>query len=358
MNESLHYNVYDLATFTINRNRGLRFFNLINLKFDAFKVKSVPRPDIVLNISPFAPASQGCYLVDHGYHVKENYLFCREAEGKAGWELEVSGVEEGNTVVNFWTRRNFSIESLINPDWLAQSFLLRIIEYKLAGRGSILLHAAAVSKDGKACLLGGRGGSHKTTLCMDFVRRGGYRCLSDDRVIVSGNKVYGFPLHQSLFDFMCGHLETEFAWTFFKKIGYLRLLLREKEANHPLPEPATAKLLILLEKGKKVLDEGFHCTKNDLVRVLACNNRLEDFTDLMSWGIRSGPFLKCFLAYAYVFPEYLNKYKEMVTGALQGFLIEIPAVRTSLPGTYRKDSFVTVKEIVENMLVDSTGGRH
>lgn len=66
----------------------------LNLEFSFFEVDAIGNPDIILNIGKFTPSNNDCYLIDHKYHIKENYLYCKDFSGKAKWEVEILGFEE------------------------------------------------------------------------------------------------------------------------------------------------------------------------------------------------------------------------------------------------------------------------
>ena len=101
MSQVLNYNIHDILKFQIVRSGKFDLGNLSNLRFSCFETAPVAKPDIVLNIGRFTPANENCYLVDYKYYIKDNYFYCRESEGKASWEVEIKGLEQGDTIINF-----------------------------------------------------------------------------------------------------------------------------------------------------------------------------------------------------------------------------------------------------------------
>ena len=126
-----NYNIHNIIKFRILRDSEYGLRDLINLKFSFFEVnEKIDNPDITLNIGKFVPSNEDCYLVDHKYHVKDDYFYCKDAEGKAEWEMEILGFRKEETIINF-NGKISGFQSFMNPDFLAQNLLLRIIEYKL-----------------------------------------------------------------------------------------------------------------------------------------------------------------------------------------------------------------------------------
>ena len=156
MVQTINYNLHDILKFKIIRDKGYGLRDLINLKFSFFEVDNVDNPDIILNIGKFTPSNENCYLVDHKYYIKENYFHCRDSEGKAEWEVEILGFEDEATIINF-NGRVKGFQSFMNPDFIAQNFLLRLIEYKLGIKGYLFAHSAGISKNEQAYVFAWKG---------------------------------------------------------------------------------------------------------------------------------------------------------------------------------------------------------
>ena len=73
-------------------------------------------------------------------------------------------------------------------------------------------------------ILAGRGGSFKTTLCMDLIRKKGCNLLGDDRVLIGNGSAYSFPMSLPVFSYMLQNLDHENAWAFSHKLELLRQL--------------------------------------------------------------------------------------------------------------------------------------
>ena len=86
--------------------------------------------------------------------------------------------------------RGDRIAGRVSPTVAAWDALLKAVwSRRLAGRGGMLLHAAAVLVDGGAVLLPGPSGAGKSTLARKAPRR-----LADDSVAVLEGRAYGTPM--------------------------------------------------------------------------------------------------------------------------------------------------------------------
>ena len=363
MSRVLGYNIHDILKFQIINNGKAGFRDLHKLRFACFETEVVSSPDIVMNIGKFTPSNENCYLVDYKYHVKDNYFYCHETKGKARWEVEIKGLERGDTVINFHLSNRFQINPINMvrlPMVLPQLFLLRLIEHKLGNKGYFLTHSAAVSKDNKAFLLSGRGGCFKTSLCMDFVRQAGYDWLGDDRVILNKNKVLGFPMNSAIFRYMVKHVADETRVRFFNQVQFATEYLSGKHKAFDENEAKSAVLSALflvarsqrLRSGKQVNFELLPQTSGEhIVESLLLSNRIEDFLAFMpSFGIDSAPFLRYMLAYSFVFPANAatTQQKDMAEN-LKSTLKGIPIYRVEIPPDYSVDTFNQIHRfIMEN----------
>ena len=351
MIQTLNYNLHNILKFKITRDRGHGLRDLINLKFSFFEVEEVDNPDITLNIGKFTPSNKNCYLVDHKYYIKENYFYCKDSEGKAEWEVEISGFEDGETTINF-NGRIKGFQSFMNPDFIAQSVLLRVIEYKLGNRGYFLAHSAGISKNNRAYVLAGRGGTFKTSLCMDFIRKAGFGFLGDDRVILHNDMVFSFPMGLNVFGFICDHFPNENSWNIVNKIRFARYLW-DKKNKRDIPikigEPSEIGNLFFIVKTNKETITEREIPLKEAVDKLITNNRLEDFISLGGMGINSGPFLKYALAYSFIFPDSpIATHQSNLERELGSILEKMPILEIEIPSRYDVNTFNKIRSLIES----------
>lgn len=350
--QSLNYNIHDILKFKIIRDKGYGLRDLINLKFSFFEVEDVDDHDLTLNIGKFTPSNENCYLVDHKYYIKENYFYCKDSEGKAEWEAEISGFEEGGTIVNFNGRLK-GFQSFMNPDFIAQNLLLRLIEYKLSRKGYLFAHSAGISENEQAYVFAGRGGSFKTSFCMDFIRREGFEFLGDDRVILHKDKVFSFPMGLRVFGFMCDYLPNEDSWNFPNKIRFAKCLWDTKsKMDSPIEmgKPSKLKSLFFIVKTNKEVITVQEISLKEAIDRLITNNRLEDFISLGGIGMNSGPHLKYALAYSYIFPDsQIATQKKYLEKVLKSVLENVPIHEIEIPNNYNLNVFNELHRFIQSL---------
>lgn len=360
MKQVLNYDIHNLVKFRIVRNKKYDFSDLINLKYSAFQVYEVDKPDIVLNIGRFTPSNKGCHVVDNKYYINDNYFYCRDSGGGVGWEVEVTGFEGGETIINFNLTKRFQvnpIDIIYMPLFLPQVFLLRFIEHKLSMKGCFLAHSGAVAKNNQAYILSGRAGCFKTTLCMEFVRRAGFVWLGDERVILRQGKALGFPMNSLMFDFMTGHLLDETHWGFLRQVQFVaeNLSGRHKQTGKHKPLSANMKVILLISKSNELGDSKKvtfspvpQSHVGQIVDGLFINARLEDFKGMAGLGIDSGPFLRYVLAYKFVFPNSsIADQERKLSENLKSTLENIPIYQVQIPPRYSVSTFNQVHDFLK-----------
>lgn len=98
-----------------------------------------------------------------------------------GWTIGSVGGERGEFAYDVW---NLAIVVRQELERLALDI-----------PGHVGIHAAALGRDGRCCLLAGPNGVGKTTLALELMDRGGWRLVSDDLVLIdrNGGNVVPFP---------------------------------------------------------------------------------------------------------------------------------------------------------------------
>ena len=353
MKEVLNYNIHDILKFQIVRDKKRDFLKDLNLEFSFFETKEeIDTPDIVLNIGKFIPSNKNCYVVDHKYHIKDNYFYCKDSDGKARWEVEIQGFEDGKATINF-DGSVLGLQSILIPDFLPQNLFLRpLIEYKLAKKGYFLIHAGAVSENNKAYLLEGRGGAFKTTLAMDFVRRKGFTFMADDRVIIHKDKVLSFPLHVSLFTFRVKHLPTENPRGFWDKVRLVKYLWRNsKYATNEvkIANSSTLRALLSIVKTNKEKISVREANLKETVDKLITSMEMEMVHSPVMMGMSFGRYFKYMLAYSFVFPDSpVATYSDDLKGGLEDILENVRAYEVEIPLKYDSNVFNSTYGIMMN----------
>jgi len=327
VSERICYNFHNLITAVINRGTTHSLFDPFNLKFSFFQAKMVENPDIILNVREFQPQKSGEYSIDHKYSIEKNYFFCSESSKNASWKLEIINLDEKVTTINVSCSMK-GLNSIMYPDFFPQNILLKVIEYKLFLKGYFLVHGASVSKNGNSYVLLGRGGSFKTSICMDLIRNEGYSYQGDDRVIIGPDQVYAFPMNLNVFAYMIGNLKNENGWGIVHKLRCFLLTQRGKIFSCNVVNAAKIKKIFVIQRvNKKGLGVN-NLSRDQYENILLFNNRLEDFIDIQFLGISNAPVFRYFLSYLNVYPdsqlnEFLTEFGNKLHSTISGKQIQI-----------------------------------
>jgi len=354
MKEVLSYNIHNILKFQIVRDKRRDLMRDLNLEFSFFEVEEIDDPDIVLNIGKFTPSNNNCYLVDHKYHIKENYFYCKDVGGRAKWEVEIFGFEEGNTTINF-NANILGLERILFPDLLPQNIVLKpMIEYKLGKKGYFLIHSAAISKGNQAYVLVGRGSAFKTTITMDFVRSDEVNFLGDDRIILYENIVLPFPNSFLKFNYVIKHLPTENFRNILDKIRFVRYLWNNSDyanSNVPVVNSSTLNAIFFIVRTNKPEVRKTPISVKRAIDKLIANEKAEMFRNpslaLSDFGYH---FLKYMLAYSYVFPESdVAKYWRNMQEGLKRILRQVPLYEIEIPYIYNQRVFNEISKLVQDL---------
>lgn len=349
MKEEINYKIHDFLEFKIIRDKRFDIAKDLNFKYSYFEVDEIYDPDIILNIGKFVPSNHDCYLVDHKYHIKDNYFYCRDAEGSIGWEFEMFGIEKGKTIVNF-NSNIFGLQKFIMGDLLPQNLILApLLEYKLLQKGCLLVHAGAVSQGDKGFLLVGRGGSFKTTLIMDFIRNHDFHLLSDDTVIIHNNKIYAFPAHLIEFEFRLKRLKTEHM-SILNKLQLIKYLFYHKNYNAvdvPIAESVDFSQIYFISKTNYQAMRHNQVEKNEIISKFVLNNKIEK-VQVPFLNANVGHFLQYMIAYSYIYTNSkIATYWDDLKTNLEQQILNIPVCIIELPDKYDSKVFNDVLLLIK-----------
>lgn len=352
MKQILNYRIHNILEIQIQRTRKFDLLRDIDLELHPFRVENITDPDVIFNIGKFTPSNNDCYIVDQKYYVKENYLYCEDLLGNVKWKVEIFGFEKGKTIVNF-DYSTLRLKSLISHLSIETFLLKPIIWYKLSEKGYYMIHAAGVSKNGQAYIFPGRGGSFKTTLVKDFIKKAGFNYLGDDFVILHRNNVLSFPTYLPLFSFVYSNKKGEHLSIIdkVKFIVHLWVGRYGRYSNIPVDKSATLKSIFFvskINKDKKISIK--ELSLKEAIDKLIENNKMEiqsapDFLSDFSFG----PYYTYMLAYSYVFPNSLvAKCWDSLKENLESILKNIPIYEIELPKKYNSSIFQYIyKRILE-----------
>ncbi len=299
--KGISYNIHGWLKIQIN-SVSWHLVRDLNRLYSYFEARKNEDPHISVEIKNFIPDLGDCYSLDHKYFIKRNYIFLKDSDKNLWWKVQIEGLEEDRIKVTYFSPKTIYTKFpwMFFPDLVLYLYVIEpLVEMMLLRKGLVVLHAGAVHRGGKAYLIAGRGGTHKTNFVLELMRRG-FDYMSDDRVILSGKEVYSFPHSISLFDFTYRYLGRE-EMNWLERIKLFFYLLK----NHPIgvnvvehSELKDLTLLILTNKPSLKLREDFDL--QGILRMLWLNQKMEK-TSYVSHKTIIGKFLE---AYRFVFPEF------------------------------------------------------
>lgn len=337
----------------IINNTNCSFFNVLNSEYSYFEVDFLEDADMIINIGKFSPKNKDCYIVDHKYYVKENYLYCKDSAGKLKWETEISGFENGQIRININSLEKQTIFDLCLPLYI---FLLEgMLMYSLSNCGYYIIHAAAISKNNKCILFAGRGGSFKTSLVMDCIRKLNYKYVADDKVILHKKYAYAFPVCINRFNYMLNNMENENYENRIEKLNMLKSLLenRDKKIDYSFIQDVSIidKLIFVSRKNSSRIEIRKISDFTELMKKLVENNRLElclNGSHIPSLTkMRTNPFHRYMIEYSYVYPNSkIAKYFDNLREKLSLILDYNMVYEVQLPYKYSVESFEEFKKYI------------
>lgn len=352
------YNVHNLVTIEIN-NEKTPLFEDLDYPLSYFRTDGFDRkPDIVLNIGKFEPDISGSYLVDHRFHIKDNYFFTKDSGGSAKWQMEISGFEDGPTLINFDSKLT-GLESIVYPDLLVQDIILRpMIDYKLYTSGHYLIHAAGLSKGENGFALCGRGSSFKTSLSMDFVRYEDCIFYGDDKIIISKDgDVLSFPTHIGTFGYKLKNLPSEnfsnssILISPLGLLNYLKFLSGinndQNRANVRVGDSCPLKKMFFIERVNGNHTQLSHIDADTSYQKIVKNDQAEIVKGHTFMRNDFGTFFyRYLLAYSYIFPNNNLFERWNNPSSLREILSGIKLYTVQLPKSYSRRSLdVIVNEL-------------
>jgi len=350
MHKELSYNLHNILNFKIVTSSRLKILNDLNFMFSYFESEK-NNSDVILNIGKFTPSDEHSTLVDHKYHIKDNYFYCKDKEGKAKWEVEIFGFEDGPTHINFHSVI-YGIEQLLIPDYLAQNIILRpLLELKLFEKGYVTLHGLGIEKNGKACVFAARGGAHKTRIAMDLLRKGGYSLLGDDRLICSQDYLFSYPLFYNLVKFKAEHMNDEHISSLpnkIKMIAHLNSKAFNAKNSSLFTNKARFEKIFLMARKENFVELSYSDVDLDsLAKAIVNSNKMEFISSGISQSLGFVPFYRYMLAYSYVFPDskiatYWDNLEIKIKEVLRGKI----ACGITLPDAYSPALFIDLFNLV------------
>lgn len=343
----MNFNIHNLIKFKVEgTNKG--YLRYLSQDYSHFKTDEPVDSDFDIIVSDFAPANDNCYVVNHQYWVKENYLFCVDRHKVVRWKVCLRDLTERKTTVYFEG-------SKFGEVFLRDYIIEPLIGLKLAVKGFSLLHASGIAINNKGFIFPACKGVGKTSTLLNLIGKGTF--LGNDKVIVSNDgSIYSYPSFVHIFSYNLSDVPHAFESLTLRqkteiKIKNLINVLSWGYASFPLDvnprslwgEPGESyplQSLVLLTKTNKDSINIAKCgDKERLITRLSIINKYEMqyFDDLLS-------------AYSYVYPgsdSNIEAYWQTFSNNLSQALRKVACYEVEIPEKYTSDAYDRIYELLE-----------
>jgi len=169
----------------ITRDRRTWADSFLETTFAHYRVDRLDaEPEIDVTVAPFEADLAGSVKLDGRWWVRPGRVVFDSALKFARWRTEIDGLDAGplrvRIAANAPARMVFPGETIYS-----------LVRLRLAQEGLLLLHAPAVTHNGRALLLPARSGAGKTITAINFVRQG-WGLMGDDSSILAPDGVASF----------------------------------------------------------------------------------------------------------------------------------------------------------------------
>jgi hypothetical protein len=142
---------------------------------------------VVVHLGAFKPNLEG-YRKIIKTHVSERGVYCEDHYKTLSYRLWVTGIDDEVMHIHFDSGHPMSREIFY------VLILEPLLTYRFALNGVLLMHASALTVDGKGILISGSTGVGKTTTLLNLLGIPGAMYFSDDQSIVKDGVLYSYPM--------------------------------------------------------------------------------------------------------------------------------------------------------------------
>lgn len=343
----MNFNIHNLLKFRVE-GTNKNYLKYLSQDYYHFKTNDPIDPDIDIIVSDFAPDNKDCYVVNHKYFIKENYLFCEDSHKIVKWKVCLRNLTERKTTVYF-------SGSKFGEVFLRDYIIEPLIALKLAVKGFSLLHASGMAIDGNGFIFPACKGVGKTSTILNLIGKGTF--LGNDKIILSRDSfVYSYPSLVHIFSYNLRDIPHALSYLTMRqrieaKIKLAIKVLSFEYASLPLDvdpwnlwgesgESYPLQSLILLTKtNRDTINVVALHEKDELAKRLSIINRYEMqyFDGLMS-------------AYSYIYPRSdidTELYWQTSKINLSHILKNIACYEIEVPRRYTLDTYNHILELLK-----------
>ena len=345
----MNFNIHDIFKFKIEGTdkRTLKHFSQ---DYSYFRTNKEIETELDIIVSDFTPSNDDCCIINHKYHVKEKYLFCKDSYKIVRWSFCIKDIENKPTV--------YFKGGIFSERFLRDLIIEPLIGFKLAQKGYSLIHASGVALNNKGFVFPACKGVGKTSTMLNLVEDGAIY-LSNEPIIMSNDGiVYSFPSFIHFYHYnlkgtpqfsknlkIKDRIELELkhlVYLLSLKYGSFALnidsnnLFREVGGEYHLQS-----LLLLTKTNRKKVKILEDIDKKELVERLITINKfeLQYFSD-------------CLMAYSYIFPESTrNSFWQTLESNFMSALSKITCHEVEIPFKYNSKTYEEIYKLIKRDLV-------
>ena len=317
------------------------------IEYVNFETDYIKSPDFTIELGEFVPSDENCYIIDHTYHIRDNYFYCKDSYKFGKWKIQVSGLESVETNIKLST----NIIGTYAADMFICAYIIDFfIRFKLERKGYSVIHASSMSKDNQAILFPSQSGAGKTTTAI-YLAEKGYDYLGDDFVILYKGQVFSYPTPLNLFAYNLNPVIK-------KSLSFKdKLLLKIKNAFYRI---TAGKIKIFTKmnpkgiSGLKVIDKSilkavYLLAQGNQFAITSGKPDLIMNSIIINQKLESYLWLKYLLEYSYVFPnssiaQFWNVCESNLKENLKN---NVKLYCALIPRNYNKDVFFKFREAIE-----------
>lgn len=189
------FDVHGLARFRIERGHRASEASSRQLwaHYEALASTRSGEPDLIVRLGPLGGPEDNDSAIDHRFSAKAGTMFGPLSYRFLKGRMSLSQVGQRPMLVGLDVGR-------MTGRMVPAILLNGLLAIALARNGAAMVHSGGVARDGSGILLAGPGGVGKTSLALTLLGRG-LRYLGDDHVVLSGGRIYSFPVPVSVFSF-------------------------------------------------------------------------------------------------------------------------------------------------------------
>jgi len=345
----MNFDLHGLFKFRIE-GTDKRLQKYFKRDYACFQTNDAIKSELDIIVGDYTPSDADCYIIDHKYYVKQNYMFWKDRHKIVRWSTLIENIET-KPVVHFKG-------GLFSEIFLRENIIEPLIGLKLAQKGFSLLHASGIAFDNSGVVFPAGKGVGKTSTILNLSLEKGSLFLANEPIIISDDgMVYSFPSRIRLYHYNLKYIPQIYQRLTLKerlefklkhliyvlslKYGCLGLDINPRKIFKKIGNRHRLQSLVLLTRtNKDTINIKENINKEELIKRLVIINRndMKYFSD-------------CLEAYSYVCPNSAaNSYWQTLENNLLGALATVSCHEIEIPFEYDSNVYGEIYKFLNRQL--------